>query len=158
MLSEASLWLSARLFKMLKCFVGSSFIGGRHIKPEILKLWILLQTYSRDYAPLPPAPQNQEATRPRGYEATGLEPPLEALVGASWWPPGDYRRGGQIALMQCSNVESRTPCHISSYQGLNVLEHLKTIGYEATIYIYSMLLRRQSSQPGGTPHKEGPAD
>ena len=46
----------------------------------------------RGYALLPPAPQNKEATRTRGYEATGLEPPLEgsgAAQEATRRDPGD---------------------------------------------------------------------
>ena len=79
---------------------------------------------------------------------------------APFWPGGETTEGGKVDSMQRSNVESRTPGHISSYQGRNVLDNLKqeARGYEATIYIGSMLLRRQSSQPGGTPTRGGPAD
>ena len=36
----------------------------------------------------PPEEEGHEDTRPRGYEATGLEPRLEGLLGAFWGPLG----------------------------------------------------------------------
>ena len=61
---------------------------------------------------------------------------------------GGTTGGGDRASIHRRNVESRTPGHISSYQGLNVLEHLKQ---EATNLRFTSALDRVASQPGGPP-------
>ena len=49
---------------------------------------VLLFKGLRPPAAGPPEEEGHEDTRPRGYEATGLEPRLEGLLGAFWGPPG----------------------------------------------------------------------
>ena len=50
------------------------------------RFFVLLFKGLRPPCRRPPRKEGHEDTRPRGYEATGLEPPLEALLGASWGP------------------------------------------------------------------------